>query len=79
MSNNEAVKKMTGVMASFIGHTAKHLPDDVLARLHEMQAAEDNPRALRFYEKHGFRRLSHERGRFGKLYLMEYRFGESHV
>ena len=44
-----------------------------------LQAAEDNPRALHFYEKHGFRRLSHERGRFGKLYLMEYRFGESHV
>ena len=44
-----------------------------------LQVAEDNARALRFYEKHGFRRLSHERGRFGKLYLMEYRFGESHV
>ena len=45
-------------------------------RLH---AAEDNDRALRFYEKHGFRRLSSEKGAFGKLYLMEYRFGESHV
>ena len=45
-------------------------------RLH---CAEDNPAALAFYEKHGFRRLSSERGRFGKLYLMEYRFGESHV
>ena len=45
-------------------------------RLH---AAEDNAAALRFYEKHGFRRLSSESGRFGKLYLMEYRFGESHV
>ena len=45
-------------------------------RLH---AAEDNAAALRFYEKHGFRRLSYENGRFGKLYLMEYRFGESHV
>ena len=44
-----------------------------------LQAAEDNPAALAFYEKHGFRRLSSERGRFGKLYLMEYRFGESHV
>ena len=50
MSNNEAVKKMTGVMASFIGHTAKHLPDDVLARLHEMQAAEDDPLALEIYD-----------------------------
>ena len=45
-------------------------------RLH---CAEDNPAALAFYEKHGFRRLSSERGRFGKLYLMEFRFGESHV
>ena len=45
-------------------------------RLH---CAEDNPAALAFYEKHGFRRLSYETGRFGKLYLMEYRFGESHV
>ncbi len=44
-----------------------------------LQAAEDNAAALRFYEKHGFRRLSCESGRFGKLYLMEYRFGESHV
>ena len=44
-----------------------------------LQAAEDNAAALRFYEKHGFRRLSSENGRFGKLYLMEYRFGESHV
>ena len=44
-----------------------------------LQAAEDNAAALRFYEKHGFRRLSGERGRFGRLYLMEYRFGESHV
>ena len=44
-----------------------------------LQAAEDNLPALRFYEKHGFRPLSFERGRFGKLYLMEYRFGESHV
>ena len=45
-------------------------------RLH---AAEDNAAALRFYEKHGFRRLSSENGCFGKLYLMEFRFGESHV
>ncbi len=45
-------------------------------RLH---CAEDNPAALAFYEKHGFRRLSSETGRFGKLYLMEFRFGESHV
>ena len=44
-----------------------------------LQAAEDNAAALAFYEKHGFRRLSSETGRFGKLYLMEYRFGESHV
>ncbi len=44
-----------------------------------LQAAEDNTAALRFYERHGFRRLSSESGRFGKLFLMEYRFGESHV
>ena len=44
-----------------------------------LQAAEDNPAALAFYEKHGFRRLSSETGRFGKLYLMEFRFGESYV
>ena len=45
-------------------------------RLH---VAEDNARALRFYEKHGFRRLSSETGALGRLYLMEYRFGESHA
>ena len=44
-----------------------------------LQAAEDNAAALAFYEKHGFRRLGAENGRFGKLYLMEFRFGESHV
>ncbi len=44
-----------------------------------LQAAEDNAAALRFYENHGFRRLGAEEGRFGKLYLMEFRFGESHV
>ncbi len=44
-----------------------------------LQAAGDNAAALRFYENHGFRRLSYEPGRFGKLYLMEFRFGESHV
>ena len=42
-------------------------------------AAEDNAAALSFYEKHGFRHLSYENGRFGKLYLMEFRFGESYV
>lgn len=45
-------------------------------RLH---VAADNAPALRFYEKHGFRRLSTESGALGDVYLMEFRYGESHV
>lgn len=44
-----------------------------------LMAAEDNENALRFYARHGFQRLGAESGRFGKLYLMEFCFGESHV
>ena len=67
-----------GLGVQLLGRALMHfrLQGRRAVRLH---AAEDNAAALRFYEAHGFRRLSSERGRFGKLYLMEYRFGESHV
>ena len=67
-----------GLGVQLLGRALMHfrLQGRRAVRLH---CAEDNAAALRFYESHGFRRLSFEDGRFGKLYLMEYRFGESHV
>ncbi len=50
MSNKEAVENMTGIMAAFIEYAAKHLPDDVYARLRELQAEEDNPLAREIYD-----------------------------
>ena len=50
MTETRKVERMTDIMAAFIGHTAKYLPDDVLARLHEMQKNEDNPLALEIYD-----------------------------
>ena len=32
MSNEVQVKKLTDIMAQFVGFTAKKLPDDVIAR-----------------------------------------------
>ena len=42
--------RMTDIMASFIGHTAIRLPDDVLSRLEELRSKEDDPLALDIYE-----------------------------
>ena len=38
---------LTDIMASFIGYTAVHLPDDIVSKLDEMRAAETDPAALR--------------------------------
>ena len=37
MSKEEQVRKMTDKMAKFIAHTAKKLPDDVIAKLEELR------------------------------------------
>ena len=50
MTKQEQIQKMTDTMASFIGHTALHLPDDIVTRLEELRAAEDDPAALSIYE-----------------------------
>ena len=39
------VEKMTNMIAKFVGHTAKKLPDDVIAKLQELRAKEDSPMA----------------------------------
>ena len=41
---------MTEIIASFLDYSSKHLPDDVLARLREMAAAEDQPLASSIYD-----------------------------
>ncbi len=50
MNTEEKAKKLTGVVASFLGHTAVHLPDDVVSRLERLRAAEDDPAALSIYD-----------------------------
>lgn len=50
MSVEEKRQKMTGIMASFIGHTAIYLPDDVTAKLNELRDGEKDPAALNIYD-----------------------------
>ena len=50
MTKQERIQKMTDTMASFIGYTAVHLPDDIVSRLEELRAAENDPAALSIYE-----------------------------
>lgn len=42
--------KMTEVMAAFLEHTAKHLPDDVLNKLRDLRSEETDPLALEIYD-----------------------------
>lgn len=50
MQNSMEHNRMKDVMAAFISHTAKHLPDDVLARIRTLRAEEDDPRAIQIYD-----------------------------
>ncbi len=50
MTLNEQIDKMTDIMASFIGYTAVHLPDDVLSKLRGLRDAEDDPAVLSIYD-----------------------------
>ena len=50
MASQSDVRKMTDVMASFIGYTSKKLPDDVQSRLEDMRAQEDDPMAVAIYD-----------------------------
>lgn len=50
MSNEAQVAKMTEMMAKFIAHTGKKLPDDVIAKLKELRDKEDSPMAKVIYD-----------------------------
>lgn len=50
MTASENKRKMTEIMASFIGHSAIHLPDDVVSKLRKMRACESEPSALMIYD-----------------------------
>ncbi len=50
MANEAQVKKMTDMMAKFVGYTGKKLPDDVIAKLEELRQKEDSPLAKVIYD-----------------------------
>ena len=50
MYQQEMVTKMTDIMASFVGHIGKKLPDDVIAKLDELAKKETSPLAKTLYE-----------------------------
>lgn len=50
MSQQEMVTKMTDIMASFVGHIGKKLPDDVIAKLDELAKKETSPLAKTLYQ-----------------------------
>lgn len=50
MDKQEQVKQMTTIIADFVGHMAKVLPDDVQAKIKELAADEKNPLAKTIYE-----------------------------
>ena len=43
MDKEKSIKKMTEVMAKFVGYTGKVLPDDVTAKLRELAERETQP------------------------------------
>ena len=50
MSNEAQVKKLTDIMAQFVGFTAKKLPDDVISKLQELRDKEDTPMTKVIYD-----------------------------
>ncbi|MBE3021817.1 L(+)-tartrate dehydratase subunit alpha [Campylobacter sp. RM13119] len=50
MQKEQAVAKMTDVMAKFVGYSGKVLPDDVTAKLEELSKQESAPLAKTIYE-----------------------------
>ena len=50
MTHEEQVRRMTEMMAKFVGHTGKKLPDDVIAKLEELRGKEDSPMAKVIYD-----------------------------
>ena len=50
MTHEEMVTRMTEMIAKFVGHTGKKLPDDVIAKLSELREKEDSPMAKVIYD-----------------------------
>lgn len=50
MTKPESVQRMSEMMAKFIAHTGKKLPDDVIAKLQELRDKEDSPLAKTIYD-----------------------------
>ena len=50
MPKQENVQHMREMMAKFIAHTGKKLPDDVIAKLQELRDKEDSPLAKTIYD-----------------------------
>ena len=50
MDKEKSIKKMTEVMAKFVGYTGKVLPDDVTAKLLELSERETQPLAKEIYK-----------------------------
>ena len=50
MSKEEQIQRMKGMMAKFIAHTGKKLPDDVITKLRELRDKEDSPLAKTIYD-----------------------------
>ena len=50
MANEESVKKLTDIVASFVCHISKKLPDDVVAKLEELGRQETAPLPKVLYE-----------------------------
>lgn len=50
MTKEQAISRLTDTMAKFIAFTGKRLPDDVRAKLVELQKQEDSPLAKTIYE-----------------------------
>jgi hypothetical protein len=50
MRINDMTSRITDIMAAFIEHTAKNLPDDVITRLKELRALETDPMASEIYD-----------------------------
>ena len=50
MTKEENLKKLTDLVADFVGHISKKLPDDVIAKLRELGAQETDPLPRVLYE-----------------------------
>ena len=50
MAQKEIVARMTDIMAQFVAHIGKRLPDDVIAKLKQLESEETNPLAKTIYQ-----------------------------